>query len=141
MDFDWNKGVWNLNVAPKIKLFLWKTFLGALPVGERLISRNIAGDPKCTRCGLTESIYHLLFQYEFAQRIWALAPINPTVEDSRLIDFPVNWTNLMGLTCLPRSVSHLLCSPHGYYGHSGSHVTISCSTRKLLHRKILFQEP
>lgn len=100
-DFDWNKGVWKLNVAPKIKLFLWKTFQGALPVGERLISRNNVGDTKCTRCGLTESIHHLLFQCEFAQRVWALAPINPNVEGSGLIDFPVNWTNLMGLTCLP----------------------------------------
>ena len=70
-------------------------------MGERLISRNIAGDPKCVRCGLTESIHHLLFQCEFTQRVWALAPITPNVEGSGLIDFPVDWPNLLRLNCLP----------------------------------------
>ena len=100
-EFDWNIGVWKLNVAPKIKLFLWKTFQGALPVGDRLISRNIAGDHKCIRCGLTESIHHLFFQCEFAQRVWTLTPIHPNVEGNGLIDFPVNWACLMSLNCLP----------------------------------------
>ena len=99
--FDWNKGVWKIEVEPKIKLFLWKVFQGALPVGERLQARNIATDPKCKRCGLTESINHLFFQCEFAQKVWNFAPFSSTFDSSGLIDLAVNWEDLMSLICLP----------------------------------------
>ena len=66
---NWKKDVWNLPCAPKVKLFAWKLFKGALPVGERLIERHIAADPKCKRCGCSESILHLLFHCRFAQQV------------------------------------------------------------------------
>lgn len=100
-NLDWNSCVWKNKVAPKIKLFLWKIFQGALPVGERLAARNITADPLCKRCGGTESIHHLLFHCEFAQRIWASASFSPTIDSSGLIDLAVNWSDLMDLTCLP----------------------------------------
>ena len=37
VDFNWNKCVWGLNTAPKIKMFVWKALRIALPVGTRLI--------------------------------------------------------------------------------------------------------
>lgn len=101
MNFDWTKGVWKLHVAPKIKLFLWKTFQGALPVGERLAARNIAVDTKCKRCGQTESIHHLFFQCEFAKRVWDFAPFTSPMDSSGLIDLAINWLNLVDLKCLP----------------------------------------
>lgn len=54
---------------PKIKVFLWKATKGALPIGECLINRQIDIDPQCKRCGEIESVEHILFYYEFAQRI------------------------------------------------------------------------
>ncbi|XP_048599618.1 uncharacterized protein LOC125579806 [Brassica napus] len=67
-EFDWSKNVWKLDCAPKVKLFSWKLLKGALPVGERLIERHIEVDPTCKRCGCNESIIHLLFQCQFAQK-------------------------------------------------------------------------
>lgn len=68
--FKWKRGVWNLECAPKVKLFSWKLLNKALPVGERLMERHVPVDPLCKRCGCSESITHLLFQCRFAQRVW-----------------------------------------------------------------------
>lgn len=59
--FDWRKNVWNLHTAPKIKLFVWKTFRRALPVGEQLRERQINVEGKCKNCGLPESVDYLFF--------------------------------------------------------------------------------
>lgn len=65
----WHKNVWNLKVAPKVKAFVWKILKRALPVGERLVERHIDVDPRCKRCGASESIIHLLFHCPFAQQV------------------------------------------------------------------------
>ena len=59
---DWNNGVWKLKVAPKIKLFLWKIFQGALAVGDRLASRNISTGTGCKTCnnGIYQSSFSSL---------------------------------------------------------------------------------
>lgn len=36
LEGNWNKEVWNLQTAPKVKMLIWKFFRGALPVGKRL---------------------------------------------------------------------------------------------------------
>lgn len=59
--FNWKKNVWNLACAPKVKHFSWKLLKRALPVGERLVERHIDADPKCKRCGKSESSTHLFF--------------------------------------------------------------------------------
>lgn len=41
----WHKNVWNLKVAPKVKMFAWKILKRALPVCVRLIERHIDVDP------------------------------------------------------------------------------------------------
>lgn len=86
----------------KIKTFSWKLLKGALPVGEKLLQRNIAVDPHCKRCGCSESINHLLFQCRFAQSVWNLAPFVTEVDYcSGLLDLAASWTSLCTLRCLP----------------------------------------
>ena len=46
----------------------------AIPVGEQLLHRNIDVDPKCIRCGETESINHLLLHCSFAKKVCELTP-------------------------------------------------------------------
>ena len=58
-DFNWKKNVWNIDCVPKVKLFSWKVLKGDIPVGERLLERYLAINPKCKQCGSTESITHL----------------------------------------------------------------------------------
>lgn len=76
-DMDWHKGVWKLQVAPKLKLFLWKIFRGALPVGECLAMRNINVYTNCKRCNTTESLNHLFLHCGIAQRCENLPPSLP----------------------------------------------------------------
>ncbi|CAN6804761.1 unnamed protein product, partial [Brassica oleracea] len=100
-EFNWSKNVWNLPCSPKVKLFVWKLFKGALPVGERLVERHIEADPKCKRCGDSESIIHLSFHCRFAQQVWLFAPLVTEVDFRGIIDLESNWTLLCAAQCLP----------------------------------------
>ncbi|KAL0744395.1 hypothetical protein Bca4012_085908 [Brassica carinata] len=99
--FKWKTRVWNLPCAPKVRLFSWKLLKGALPVGERLLERHVPVDPRCKRCGCSESIIHLLFQCQFAQRVWQLAPFTTELDVSGILDLMASWESLCSLKCLP----------------------------------------
>lgn len=100
-NFDWDKGIWKLNLAPKIKLFLWKLCCNALPVGECLAARNIPINAKCSRCESSESINHLFFHCDFAQKVWDLAPLSATFDARGWIDLNESWNALLLNVCLP----------------------------------------
>lgn len=99
--FNWKKNVWKLDCAPKVRHFAWKLLKRALPVGERLLERHIDVDPKCKRCGCNESILHLLFQCEYAQKVWQLAPFTTTLDYRRIVDLMISWPLLCSQKCLP----------------------------------------
>lgn len=101
--FNWNAGIWKIHTAPKIKLFLWKIFRGALPVGEGLAVRNITSTINCKRCNSPESITHLFFHCGLAQKVWKLAPFSIGVNTRGLVDLPGCWNDLCRLVCLPPS--------------------------------------
>lgn len=103
VELDWFKFVWNLHVPPKIKMFLWRMFQHALPVGETLAARHITSEVVCKRCGTLESINHLFLHCSFAQKIWSTAPFATGSECSGLIDLNDVWLSLCGKTCLPPS--------------------------------------
>lgn len=98
---NWNKGVWNLKTAPKVQLLVWKSLRGALPVGGKLLARQINIDPTCERCGELESINHLLFQCDFADKIWKEAPFVRRVDRRGLLDLETVWMSLVENPCIP----------------------------------------
>ena len=86
--FDWKSSIWNPKCSPKIKLLLWKSALGALPVGTNLQFKHISGDTFCPHCGEEESELHLFFKCSFFALVWKLAPFkeyfNPETTASML---------------------------------------------------------
>lgn len=59
----WKKG----EVAPRIRLFLWRLISKALPLGKTLLTRGIRVNPTCAICKVgEEDSQHLLFSCPFA---------------------------------------------------------------------------
>lgn len=70
------KILWQMNIKRKIRTFLWRCNHNAIPVKAELKRRKLQVDPTCQLCGeQEETIEHLFFHCERAQRIWAIAPI------------------------------------------------------------------
>ncbi|XP_020877155.1 uncharacterized protein LOC110227404 [Arabidopsis lyrata subsp. lyrata] len=74
-DCNWIDEVWGIKASPKVKLFLWKTLVGAIPTGLQLVSKGMELDPRCVHCKEPESICHLIFNCSFAKQVWKLAPL------------------------------------------------------------------
>ncbi|KAF2617147.1 hypothetical protein F2Q68_00042253 [Brassica cretica] len=89
--FNWNKYVWSINTSQKLKLFLWKTGRGDLPLGENFQARGLFSFETCPHCGETESETHLFLECPYAQQVWTRAPI------STLPDFTSTSTPLQAL--------------------------------------------
>lgn len=90
-----------MKTAPKVQMLVWKAIRGALPVGETLLHRQAQINPLCKRCGELESINHLLFQYEFAERVWKDVPFAKRVDRSGLVDLETDRMRLIEVPCLP----------------------------------------
>ncbi|KAL5777565.1 hypothetical protein ACOSP7_010491 [Xanthoceras sorbifolium] len=70
-DSKWWLALWNLNIPPKIKIFIWRVCLNAIPSLCNLCSRKIVVDPCCSRCGdAPESLAHTLFWCSSMRPIW-----------------------------------------------------------------------
>ncbi|XP_013589640.1 PREDICTED: uncharacterized protein LOC106298091 [Brassica oleracea var. oleracea] len=102
-DINWVRYIWKIETAPKVKLFLWKVFCAALPVGSNLAARNITNSTLCNLCNTTESTNHLFLQCNFAQKVWSLAPFSQSVDVRGLVDLASCWHSLCTLECLPPS--------------------------------------
>jgi hypothetical protein len=65
------KGVWRINCARVVKMFLWQACNNILPTKELLFKRHISEDPLCPICGLgTETIVHILWSCPSARDVW-----------------------------------------------------------------------
>ncbi|KAL5789913.1 hypothetical protein ACOSQ2_004801 [Xanthoceras sorbifolium] len=70
-DSKWWLALWNLNIPPKIKIFIWRVCHNAIPSLCNLCSRKIVVDPCCSRCGdAPESSAHAHFWCSSVRPIW-----------------------------------------------------------------------
>lgn len=86
LNYNWNRDVWALKTAPKIKMLIWKALKGAIPVGTGLVERHVPVEVSCKKCGNPESIIHLFFQCPFAREVWQSAPFCREIDYSGAID-------------------------------------------------------
>lgn len=70
----WWKRLWNLNIPPKVKVFLWRVFYNALLTASNLAKRRVLVDTICHRCiGGMKDLVHALFTCKKSLAIWKAA--------------------------------------------------------------------
>ncbi|KAL5548938.1 hypothetical protein UlMin_024571 [Ulmus minor] len=68
---NWWTTLWTLKLPPKIKIFLWRSCLNALPTKDNLVKRGIKTLQSCPRCGeVQESVLHVFFECIYARSLW-----------------------------------------------------------------------
>lgn len=72
---EWNSDIWRDLFSPKLRVFLWKIVMGALPIGENLEKRSLVSNTTCVHCGNRETTTHLFIHCQFAKRVWDLSPL------------------------------------------------------------------
>ncbi|KAL6270249.1 hypothetical protein ACE6H2_027160 [Prunus campanulata] len=71
------KHIWEANVPPKVRHFIWRVAQNILPTKDRLITRGVDGNLLgCVFCGKTEeSAVHVLLFCPFAVSLWSASPM------------------------------------------------------------------
>ena len=68
------KLIWELNVPPKIRNFMWRAVSNILPTRDNLYRRRVAVESTCEFCHQhLETEAHLLWECPFARNVWSLA--------------------------------------------------------------------
>lgn len=77
---NWNL-IWNLEVLPKVKHFLWRVCRNMLPVRGRLSDKGVMCSSLCPLCSQNvETSFHLLFSCKRSMDIWLLETLWPNIE-------------------------------------------------------------
>ena len=85
--------IWSASVQPKIRVFLWRACKGILPTQAKLFDRGISHTYSCLWCGEdAEIVDHVLWQCEFAQRVWKECSAGLP------LSFDVNWSFMEFIT-------------------------------------------
>ncbi|KAG7559049.1 Reverse transcriptase zinc-binding domain [Arabidopsis thaliana x Arabidopsis arenosa] len=72
--------LWQLNIAPKLKHFLWRTASRAIGLADNLRRRNIIINPYCARCCTEfETGDHVFFSCPHAVSIWRATGLDTTI--------------------------------------------------------------
>ncbi|KAL0399727.1 UNVERIFIED_CONTAM: putative mitochondrial protein [Sesamum radiatum] len=69
----WWRKVWPARVPNKVKVFIWRACLNALPTGVNLRKRASICQVMCPLCGDgSEDVLHVLLRCPFASQVWGL---------------------------------------------------------------------
>lgn len=82
-DTNWQE-IWDLDVPPKIRMFLWRVCSNILPHAMELFRRHIASHPFCSRCTSDfESTAHVLMTCRGLRDIWTSPPFELDLVDEQ----------------------------------------------------------
>ena len=72
-DVNWSK-IWKIRGSERLKMFLWRVVVNALPTRENLMCRMDIPDPSCVLCNQgVESAIHLFSRCQAAKALWFAA--------------------------------------------------------------------
>ncbi len=68
--------IWSTQVPPKVRFFMWRACLDILPTKTKLFGKGLIHTVSCLWCEEEPELSaHVLWQCEFAQRIWSACPV------------------------------------------------------------------
>lgn len=68
---DFWKRMWNLQIPPKIKTFMWRAITGCLPTKDALRVKHVNVTVECPLCNYAdESVAHVFLKCSFASLCW-----------------------------------------------------------------------
>lgn len=106
--------IWSMDIAPKVKHFLWRLCSNTLPTRELLHHRHLLAETLCPWCeAAVESSAHALVHYPRVQELWVANEGRRVVNDvSRgWCDVLASWKNLGG-TLQQHAASLMWCKWH-----------------------------
>ncbi|KAE8781151.1 hypothetical protein D1007_45655 [Hordeum vulgare] len=89
-------------VRAKLKLFLWRLALHSLRTNDVRARRNMAENPRCSLCGMEDSLKHAVLEYSASRCVWALA-------DTDMVEHMMHTTKIHArnwLFTLQETLSH-----------------------------------
>ncbi|KAK6126675.1 hypothetical protein DH2020_039583 [Rehmannia glutinosa] len=80
--------IWNIRTIPKVKHFVWRACVEALPTKDGLLKRGVQVDPICDLCGEEpETQLHLFLECRVINQVWRLSPLRIDTMNPRFGSF------------------------------------------------------
>jgi ribonuclease HI len=81
------KSVWSLQVPSKVKIFIWRSLHGIVPLKCVLANRHIGTSGECPICHQgPETVMHLLFLCPAAKSIWQNLELTDLIDEATNVD-------------------------------------------------------
>ncbi|CAL1360111.1 unnamed protein product [Linum trigynum] len=94
--------LWEANIPPKLKVFVWQIFNRILPTTEALIERKVVVPPHCPICwAASETMEHLFLDCPVARALWAQFGLDYLGEGLPRHTFPLFLKKLLSIIHQP----------------------------------------
>ncbi|CAH9135346.1 unnamed protein product [Cuscuta epithymum] len=83
----WTK-LWELEVPPKFKYFVWQVLDGSLPTVDNLRKKGVQITEECKLCGReAENLEHVFWECEYAHEVWQQAGVTRAADVLQVQDW------------------------------------------------------
>ncbi|CAL1383578.1 unnamed protein product [Linum trigynum] len=94
--------VWDANIPPKLKVFVWQILSRILPTTEALIEKDVEVLPRCPVCWASrETMEHLFLDCPVARALWSQAGLESLGEGLPRHTFPLFLKKLLAIVHQP----------------------------------------
>ncbi|KAK2645906.1 hypothetical protein Ddye_021101 [Dipteronia dyeriana] len=100
--------LWKLKIPPKIRIFIWRVCLNAIPFLENLWKKKIVKVACCSRCeSRVESVSHVIFGCRTVKKVWRETKFGSFIANMRFysmkeifIALAAQFPDDLGLICM-----------------------------------------